>query len=62
MNIVLEKYDLYPQSLVGDEPEPLPQVRWPITSMMALLAEPDLREARNVCALFLSEAFLRGSR
>ncbi|VTR61910.1 ADP compounds hydrolase nudE [Serratia fonticola] len=37
----------------GDEPEPLPQVRWPIANMMALLAEPDFREARNVSALFL---------
>ena len=35
----------------------LPQVRWPIADMMALLAEPDFREARNVSALFLSEAF-----
>ncbi len=61
MNIVLA-HDLYPQSLEGDEPEPLPQVRWPIANMMALLAEPDFREARNVSALFLTEAFLRGSR
>lgn len=61
MNIVLA-HDLYPQSLEGDEPEPLPQVRWPIANMMALLAEPDFREARNVSALFLSEAFLRVSR
>lgn len=53
MNIVLA-HDLYPQSLEGDEPEPLPQVRWPIANMMALLAEPDFREARNVSALFLS--------
>jgi ADP-ribose diphosphatase len=30
--------------------------------MMALLAEPDFREARYVSALFLSEAFLRASR
>ena len=56
MNIVLA-HDLYPQSTEGDEPEPLPQVRWPIADMMALLAEPDFREARNVSALFLSEAF-----
>lgn len=61
MNIVLA-HDLYPQSTEGDEPEPLPQVRWPIADMMALLAEPDFREARNVSALFLSEAFLRASR
>ena len=28
-------------------------MRWPIADMMALLAEPDFREARNVSALFL---------
>ncbi|SQI46158.1 ADP compounds hydrolase nudE [Serratia plymuthica] len=38
MNIVLAN-DLYLQSLEGDEPEPLPQVRWPIADMMSLLAE-----------------------
>jgi ADP-ribose diphosphatase len=59
MHIVLAR-DLYPQSLEGDEPEPLPQVRWPMANMLALLAEPDFREARNVSALFLAEACLRG--
>lgn len=58
MNIVLAQ-ELYPQSLEGDEPEPLPQVRWPIANMMALLSEPDFCEARNVSALFLAEVFLR---
>ncbi|CNL09085.1 ADP compounds hydrolase NudE [Yersinia mollaretii] len=57
MNIVIA-HSLYPQSLEGDEPEPLPQVRWPIANMMALLDEPDFCEARNVSALFLAQAFL----
>ncbi|EEQ07892.1 MULTISPECIES: ADP compounds hydrolase NudE [Yersinia] len=57
MNIVVA-HNLYPQSLEGDEPEPLPQVRWPIANMMALLDEPDFCEARNVSALFLAQAFL----
>ncbi|WP_145586069.1 ADP compounds hydrolase NudE [Yersinia kristensenii] len=57
MNIVVAQ-NLYPQSLEGDEPEPLPQVRWPIANMMALLDEPGFREARNVSALFLAQAFL----
>ncbi|MFV8797557.1 ADP compounds hydrolase NudE [Yersinia sp. LJYL362] len=57
MNIVVAQ-NLYPQSLEGDEPEPLPQVRWPIANMMALLDEPSFREARNVSALFLAQAFL----
>ncbi|MDN0113854.1 ADP compounds hydrolase NudE [Yersinia intermedia] len=57
MNIVIA-HNLYPQSLEGDEPEPLAQVRWPIANMMALLDEPGFNEARNVSALFLAQAFL----
>ena len=58
MNIIVAE-DLYPESLEGDEPEPLPQVRWPIPDMMALLNEPDFSEARNVSALFLVREWLR---
>ncbi|WP_413736728.1 ADP compounds hydrolase NudE [Sodalis sp. RH21] len=57
MNIVVAQ-DLYPQQRQGDEPEPLPQVLWPIATMMDLLNEPDFREARNVSALFLAHAWL----
>jgi len=57
MNIVVAQ-DLYAQRRQGDEPEPLPQVRWPIADMMTLLNEPDFREARNVSALFLAHAWL----
>ncbi|NDL64473.1 ADP compounds hydrolase NudE [Acerihabitans arboris] len=57
MNIVVAR-DLYAQRREGDEPEPLPQVRWPIDRMMDLLNEPDFREARNVSALFLAHAWL----
>lgn len=38
MNIVVAQ-DLYPESLEGDEPEPLPQVRWPLAHMMDLLED-----------------------
>lgn len=58
MNIIVAE-DLYPESLPGDEPEPLPQVRWPLTNLMALLEEPDFNEARNVSALFLVREWLR---
>jgi len=57
MNIVIAK-GLYPQSLEGDEPEPLPQTRWPRSRMLELLKEPDFNEARNVSALFLAHDFL----
>lgn len=57
MNIVVAR-GLYPQTRVGDEPEPLIQVRWPLADLMALLQEPDFREARNVSALFLTRDWL----
>ncbi|SQA99005.1 ADP compounds hydrolase nudE [Cedecea neteri] len=58
MNIVIAE-DLYPESLEGDEPEELPQVRWPLAKMMDLLNEDDFSEARNVSALFLVREWLR---
>ena len=59
MNILLAE-DLYPESLEGDEPEPLTQVRWPLKHLMDLLEDPDFTEARNVSALFLVREWLRG--
>ena len=59
MNIVVAQ-DLYPESLEGDEPEPLPQVRWPLAHMMDLLEDPDFNEARNVSALVLVREWLKG--
>ena len=58
MNIVIAEH-LYEASLEGDEPEELPQVRWPIDNIMALLEEDDFNEARNVSALFLVREWLR---
>ncbi|WP_380183311.1 ADP compounds hydrolase NudE [Kalamiella sp. sgz302252] len=57
MNIIVAE-DLYEERLEGDEPEPLPQVRWPLDNLMALLQEPDFNEARNVSALFLVREWL----
>lgn len=59
MNIMLAE-DLYPESLTGDEPEPLVQERWPLAHLMDLLEDPDFNEARNVSALFLIREWLRG--
>ena len=58
MNIMVAE-DLYPESLPGDEPEPLPQVRWPLSQLMSLLEEEDFNEARNVSALFLVREWLQ---
>ena len=48
------------KELEGDEPEPLPQVRWPLAHLMDLLEDPDFNEARNVSALFLVREWLKG--
>lgn len=58
MNVVIAE-GLYEESLTGDEPEELLQVRWPIAKMMTLLNEDDFSEARNVSALFLVREWLK---
>ncbi|WP_158780966.1 ADP compounds hydrolase NudE [Pantoea sp. BAV 3049] len=57
MNILVAE-GLYEERLEGDEPEPLPQLRWPLDNLLALLQESDFREARNVSALFLVREWL----
>jgi ADP-ribose diphosphatase len=59
MDIYLAR-DLYPQSLPGDEPEPLQVVPWPIKDYKELLAQPDFMEARSIAALMLVKDFLEG--
>ncbi len=49
-------HDLYPQKLIGDEPEALEIVPWPLKDAEALLEHPQFHEARSVAALLL---FLR---
>ncbi|MFQ3251715.1 MAG: ADP-ribose diphosphatase [Glaciecola sp.] len=44
---------LSPQSLEGDEPEPLEVIEWPIANVDELLAREDFVEARCVAALLL---------
>ena len=51
--------NLYPQSLPGDEPEPLELVKWPLTDYKSLLAQPDFTEARSIAALMLVLDHLR---
>ena len=54
MTIVIAR-DLYPQSLVGDEPEPLEVIEWPTDKSDDLLAREDFTEARCVAALLLAK-------
>ena len=57
MHIVFAK-QLYPQSLIGDEPEPLVVVKWPLTQWQSLLDQEDFTEARSVAALLLLDKYL----
>jgi ADP-ribose diphosphatase len=50
--------DLYPESLQGDEPEPLEVVRWPINQADELLSHMDFSEARSIAALMLAQRHL----
>lgn len=58
MHIVFAQ-DLYPESLEGDEPEPLDVVKWPIAKIDELLAREDFSEARSVAALLLVDKLLK---
>ncbi|GLS90644.1 ADP compounds hydrolase NudE [Psychromonas marina] len=47
-------FDLYPEQLEGDEPEPLEVIKWPISKIDELLAREDFQEARSIAALLLA--------
>ncbi|RJX72422.1 ADP compounds hydrolase NudE [Vibrio sinensis] len=51
--------DLYPEQLLGDEPEPLDVVRWPLAQAEELLTHLDFSEARSITALLLALRLLR---
>ena len=52
--IVLAR-DLYEEKLLGDEPEPLEIVKWPINDYRRLLQEQDFISAMSVAALLLAK-------
>lgn len=58
MDIILAQ-DLSPNSLPGDEPEPLEVIPWSIHHIDELLARDDFIEARCIAALFLAQRWLR---
>lgn len=46
--------DLYSDLLIGDEPEPLEVIRWPLAQAEELLTHLDFSEARSITALLLA--------
>jgi ADP-ribose diphosphatase len=59
MTIFIAK-NLYEAKLVGDEPEPLEVVAWPIKDYKKLLKQSDFTEARSIAALMLLVDQLKG--
>ncbi len=55
-------FDLYPEKLEGDEPEPLEVIKWPLNKVDELLARQDFQEARGISALLLTLKALRGDK
>lgn len=51
-------FDLYPEQLVGDEPEALEVVKWPLNQQQQLLEEPKFNESRSVAGLFLARQWI----
>lgn len=57
---VLVARDLYPQRLIGDEPEPIEVVPWSLAALPELLARDDFVEARSIAALYLLQRLTQG--
>lgn len=56
-HIILAR-ELYPQTLPGDEPEPIEIVPWRLNELDALLEHEEFSEARGHAALFLTLRYL----
>lgn len=52
---------LYPESLIGDEPEPLDVVTWPMQKLDELFLSDELSEARTIATLTLARILLEES-
>jgi ADP-ribose diphosphatase len=50
--------NLYEKRLLGDEPEPIEVVSWPLADLSALFARNDCTEARSIAALLLTRDWL----
>ncbi len=57
-HVVLAR-NLYPEKLVGDEPEELEIVPWPIRDLHTLVQRPDCTEGRSIAALYIARDYLQ---
>jgi ADP-ribose diphosphatase len=51
---VIIAWDLFEQRLLGDEPEQLDVVRWPLKDIQSLINSGECTEARTIAALYLT--------
>jgi len=51
--------DLYPQRLVGDEPEELEVVPWRLDALGELILREEFSEGRSIAALFIAREWLQ---
>ncbi len=57
---VVIAWDLYPERLEGDEPEPIEVVPYPLADLLQLIARADVCEGRSIAALFMVREWLAG--
>lgn len=51
--------DLYPESMEGDEPEPIEVVPWPVADVEQLVMdEEEISEGRSIAALYLARSHI----
>lgn len=56
---IIVAQDLYPEKLLGDEPEELEVVEWKLNEINALLMTGECTEARSIAALFMTIEYLK---
>lgn len=55
-------WDLYPEQLEGDEPEPLEVVPWPLDKLNDLVQRADMTEGRAIAALYMAKEWLNNNK
>ena len=60
MSHVVLARQLYPERLVGDEPEELEVVPWRLDELHRLLGHPEVSDGRSIAALFIAREYLAG--
>lgn len=60
INVVVA-WDLYPERLIGDEPEPIEVVPYPLSDLLQLISRADVCEGRSIAALFMVREWLAGN-